>query len=368
MIRPNKLLKELKKNNINFFTGVPDSVLKEFINLIPENQNFISQNEGSAVALAAGYHLSSKKIPLVYLQNSGLGNAINPLISITHKAVYSLPIILLIGWRGSPKSNDEPQHITQGAITINFLKLMGIKYIILNNEKNLIKIKKLINHSKGKNEPVAILLKKSILSKANKKIILTKSTKNISRAFAIESILRSIKKTSKIISSTGYNSREVYQIRKDKKLNKGSDFYLVGGMGHTSNLALGVSLKTNSQVISLDGDGSMLMHLGSFINILLYGRKNFKYILLNNNSHESVGSQKTNINMINIKLFSKSLGFKNYYEIKNKKNFYRTFNKFYKSIGPSFLNIHTKEGTLNNLSRPKNLLNVKNLFKKNFKK
>lgn len=363
MIKPIKIINEIKKNKINFFTGVPDSVLKEFIKLIPKKEHFISQNEGSAVSLAAGYHLSSKKVGLVYLQNSGLGNAINPLLSIAHKSVYSIPIILLIGWRGSPLSNDEPQHITQGLVTPSFLELMKIRYLILDNEKDLTKIKKLIYHAKQNNEPVAILVKKGSLSKTQNKNLLKKSNINISRGFAIESILRNINKTTKIVSSTGYNSREVYQIRKNKKLNKGKDFYLVGGMGHTSNLALGISLKTNKQIITLDGDGSMLMHLGSFINILLYGKKNFKYILLNNNSHESVGSQETSINKINIKLFSKSMGFKQYFEIKDKKNFIKIFNKFYKNAGPSFLNIHTKEGTLNNLTRPKNLLTIKNIFK-----
>ena len=130
MISPKKLFNEFKKNKINFFIGVPDSVLKNFTNNIPEKQNFVTQNEGSAVALSIGYHLDTNRVGLVYMQNSGLCNAINPLISLAHKKVYSIPLVLLIGWRGSPNTHDEPQHKAQGEITRDFLKLMDIKHII----------------------------------------------------------------------------------------------------------------------------------------------------------------------------------------------------------------------------------------------
>jgi len=366
MINPRDLLNKIKKNKINFFTGVPDSVLRGFIDLIPNKNHYMAQNEGSAISLATGYHLSTKKIGLVYLQNSGLGNSINPLTSIAHKEVYSIPLLLLIGWRGSPKSNDEPQHLVKGKITTKLLKLMKIKYVILESKHHLNKINDLINYSKKNNCPVALLIKNNSLEKIQYK---KKSLNNInypSRGFIITNILKNLEKNTKLVVSTGYNSREVNQIRKLKKLKKGKDFYLIGGMGHTSNISLGISLKTNHQVVCLDGDGAMLMHLGGFINVLLYAKKNFKYILLNNNCHESVGSQKTYINNMNLNLFSKSLGFKNYFEAKEERKFTKIFKKFYKSSGPSFLNVNIKEGSLKNLSRPNNFLKIKKQFQNSF--
>lgn len=365
MINPIDLLKKLQKNKIDFFTGVPDSVLKSFIELIPRKNHYMAQNEGSAISLATGFHLSTKKIGLVYLQNSGLGNSINPLTSIVHKEVYSIPLLLLIGWRGSPNSKDEPQHLVKGKITIELLKLMKIKYIILDNKNHLNKINGLINYAKKNNCPVALLIKNNFLEKIQTKKY-SRNNKYPSRSFIITNILKNLEKKTKLVVSTGYNSREVNQIRKQEKLTNGKDFYLVGGMGHTSNISLGISLKTSQQVVCLDGDGAMLMHLGGFINVLLYGKKNFKYVLLNNNCHESVGSQKTFINNMDIKLFSKSLGFKNYFETKEKQNFTKVFNKFYKSSGPSFLNVFIKEGSIKNLSRPKNFLNIKKKFQNSF--
>ena len=169
MINTRNLFNSIKKDNINFFTGVPDSVLKNFTKLLSNNHknHLLATNEGSAISIGIGYHLSTKKIPCIYMQNSGLSNAINPLISIAHKGIYSIPMLLLVGWRGSPGINDEPQHKIKGKITLNLLKLLGIKYIILNKDKDLIKLKKLILYAKKNSCPVACLIKK-INSKGNK--------------------------------------------------------------------------------------------------------------------------------------------------------------------------------------------------------
>ena len=170
MILAEKIYKNFKKNNINFYTGVPDSVLKNILQLFKKKENFIAANEGSAVAQAIGYYLAKKKLPLVYLQNSGLGNAINPLISIAHSKVYSVPMMLMIGWRGAPKTKDEPQHMAKGSITLSILKLLNIKYKIINNDNDLIYIKKLKQYSLKKNKIVAILFKnKKIIRKFKKK-------------------------------------------------------------------------------------------------------------------------------------------------------------------------------------------------------
>ncbi len=362
MINPIKLIISLKNNGVDQFVGVPDSVLKHFLSVIPEKKNFISNNEGSAVAYGIGHYLSTKKLPLIYMQNSGLGNAINPLISIAHKKVYSIPLLLLIGWRGSPNSNDEPQHQAQGEVTKSFLKLLGIKFMILNQDKDMSKIKNLVNYAKKNKKTVAILIKNNKI----KKILKTKKKKEnksyIKRFNFLEKFLKNIGKKDKIISTTGYTSRELYQLRLNKELNNGKDFYMVGGMGHTSNVALGYALNSKRKVVVLDGDGSLLMHLGSMVNCGVLAKKNYKYVLLNNSCHESVGSQKTLIDKVNLKKLSNAIGFENYIEVKNRKDVDKKIKFFLRSNKKSFMNVKIMNESKSHLKRPKNFLKIKETF------
>jgi phosphonopyruvate decarboxylase len=369
MIESKKFIEFLKKNKINFFTGVPDSILKPLTPYLGKkdnkNNHIIAVNEGSAVSIGIGYHLSTKKIPCIYMQNSGLGNAINPLSSIAHKKVYSIPLLLLIGWRGSPNTQDEPQHKIKGKILEKLLKLLGINYCILNSEKDFVKLSNLIKLSKKKKIPVACLIKTKTLISDKRKEKDKKSNKNlILRQDIIKRILQISENSTRIISSTGYTSRELIQIRKNENLNKGRDFYMVGGMGHTSSVALGVSLFSKKKIICIDGDGSMLMHLGSLFTLSMFGKNEVKYVLINNNLHESVGDQVTCANKINLNLLSKSIGFKKFYFLKEKKKINITLKKFINSKGPSFLEVRVKKGSLKKLSRPKELLKIKKYFMK----
>ena len=202
------------------------------------NSHFITSNEGSAVALAIGHHLATKKIACVYMQNSGLGNAINPLISIAHKKVYSIPMLLLIGWRGSPGIKDEPQHEVKGSITTKILKLLNIKYGVIKKDKDLKLISKLINFAKQNNQPVACLIPKNILKSEKRKNKDKTKLTGIKRELAITSVLNLVSKKDKIIATTGFTSRELHQIEKND-FKKGNDFYMVGGMGHSSMVSLG---------------------------------------------------------------------------------------------------------------------------------
>jgi len=368
MIFAEDLIKIIYKKNINFFTGVPDSVLKKLslhLDRLSKYKHIIATNEGSAIALAIGHFLSTKKLAAVYLQNSGLGNAINPLISIAHPKVYSIPMLLLIGWRGSPNvKKDEPQHFAQGNITLKMLKLLNIKTCILKNKKNFDQLSDLITFSKKNHKPVACLIEnKTLISKNNIKI--KKFEKNqIDRAYVIEKTLKNLKRKTKIISTTGYTSRELYQIRKNKKLSKGKDFYMIGGMGHSSMVALGSALHTKNEVLCIDGDGSILMHLGALSLSGNLGNKNFKHIILNNNSHESVGGQETLADKINFQKLSSSLGYINYFKASNKISFIKCLKKFLHSRGPSFFEIKIKVGTLKNLARIQNLIKIKKNFQK----
>jgi len=366
MIDAKNLFILLKKNKINFFTGVPDSVLKNFIYILDFNKkkikHIITADEGSAVALAVGNYLATKKPGLVYMQNSGLGNAINPLISICHSKVYSIPLILMIGWRGSPKENDEPQHQLKGEITPSILKLLNIKFSVLNNFRDFKKIKNLINYSKFKKRPVAFLIKNNILHLKNISKRIIKSNRYLSREVVINELLNKIKKNTRVISTTGYTSRELFQIRKNKKYKNGKDFYMVGGMGHSSMISLGYSLNSKNQVICLDGDGSLIMHMGSLISTGLKSKSNFKHILLNNGSHESVGDQKIDTFKVNFKNISKGFGYKNYYLAKNNLSFNKNLKYFLKSKGPSFFEVYIRSQSIKNISRPKNFIKIKEDF------
>lgn len=362
MIYVEDLLNTLKKRKVNFFTGVPDSILKSFTFELKKNHITVN-NEGTAVSLAAGYYLSTGKLPCVYMQNSGLGNAINPLISITNKNVYSIPSILVIGWRGSPNSNDEPQHQVMGKKTKEILKLLEIKYCVVRNKKDLKKFEKLIEYSKRKLTSIACLIERSsIKSKKNKTQQKIVNNYKVYRYHFIKELVDSIKIKSNIISSTGFISRELDNILSQKKYLNIKPFYMVGGMGHSASLTLGVSLKSNLQNICLDGDGSLLMHLGSLGIITKYSKKNFKYILLRNDTHESVGGQPTNSSHINYKTLSKSFGFHSYFLITSKLNYKNVLKKLNNTSGPIFLEVRIKNGSINNLGRPKNLRFIKKKF------
>ncbi len=361
MIRPQSLFNFFKKKKISFFTGVPDSILKELSPILEKKDNHvIATNEGSAVGLASGYFLSTRKIPCVYLQNSGLGNAINPLVSISHYKVYSIPMLLLIGWRGSPGLKDEPQHEVKGKITKKLLNLLGIKFCTLESNHDFKKLNKLIDYSKKKNKVVGCLIKKNSFSKS---FVEKKKVRNTEKRIDfINELMQKIKTKTNIISSTGYISRELNLLQENKKNRFINNFYMVGGMGHSSSVSLGVSLQTKSDVICLDGDGSLIMHLGSIISNGYFGKNNFKHILFNNNSHESVGGQSTKTNLVDFKSLSLSVGYKKYFKAKNLKEFKLKIMPFLKSKGPNFFEIKISKGSVGNLTRPKNLLKIKREF------
>ena len=361
MIYSTKLLSFLKKKKINFFSGVPDSTLKNLTELIEKEKtiaHYPVYNEGSAVSLGIGYHLSTNKIPCIYLQNSGLSNAINPLLSIAHQKVYAIPVVLIIGWRGSPFSKkDEPQHNLKGKITRNILKLLNIRHLVLRKDRDLKKLGKLIDFGKQNNQTVACLIEKNILvAKQHFSSSKTNLKSDITREFFIIKLLKIIDKKTRIVSTTGYTSREVYRIRKNYNLNNGKDFYMVGGMGHSSMVALGASFKKKRNVLCLDGDGSILMHFGSLKVSGLFGKNNFKHIVFNNASHESVGGQRTYVENLKFTKIAKLFGYKHVDLIKKKSELNNKLKKFLSSKGPSFLEVKIKQGTLKNLGRPNNFI------------
>lgn len=364
MIDVRDLQKILNKNNCNFFSGVPDSVLNEFSKSIDGKKNhIIATNEGSAVSLGIGNYLATKKISCIYMQNSGLSNAINPLISIAHKKVYAIPLILIIGWRGSPRKKDEPQHNAKGAITPGLLKLLNIDCTILRNKIDLNRFDKQIKFAKTNKTIVACLIENNTLKKISTKKI-KKNTYKLEKEIFLKEFLTALPKNIKIVSSTGYNSREIMYLKEKYKTINTKTFYMVGGMGHTMSVALGYSFLSKKKIVCIDGDGSLLMHLGGIKTIGSFAKNNLKYVLLNNNSHDSVGGQSTYSKNIDFNYLSKSLGFKRYYLIKDKSGLKKKIKSFISDNKLSFMEVKVSGSQIKKLPRPNNLIKIKKDFMK----
>jgi len=374
MLSPKIFYKNLIDNDINFFTGVPDSLLKSICGYIadktPVKNHIISSNEGSAVAIGIGYHLATDKIPMIYMQNSGLGNAINPLLSLADPAVYSIPMLLLIGWRGMPGQHDEPQHKKQGRVMIPMLDSMEIPYSILPNEdKDISKfICDIIKHSKDFSCPFAIIVKKGQFSKYDYNFEQNKSL-TMTREEAIKIIIDQLGDSELIVSTTGMASREIFEYRQKIKHDHDRDFLTVGGMGHASQIALGISNQClERQVVCIDGDGAALMHLGSLIINATEGKKNFKHIIINNGAHDSVGGQNTVFFKADLTGIVRKLGYNTLESVSTKENLKNSVKKLLNIDGPAFLEVKVIKGSRENLGRPtKSPIMNKISFKKNLK-
>lgn len=297
MIIPEKLYIFLQQQGINFYAGVPDSLLKHFLKFVQDNsldeQHVIAANEGLAMALASGYHFSTGKIPVVYLQNSGLGNIINPLTSLVDKEMYSVPMILLIGWRGRPGTKDEPQHKKMGRITVSLLQSLEIPFFILDeNELTAFEnIDKAIQLAIKEQIPVALLAQEEIFEKYDGLISTDRYT--LVRNEVIAKIIKELQGSETVICTTGKIGREFYEQNLITSNKIARYFLSVGAMGHANHLALGIKMSSDEKVIVLDGDGALLMHMGSLPTIAHYAKGNFIHIVINNGSHESVGAQPT---------------------------------------------------------------------------
>ena len=321
MIDPKKFYNSLIKNNFDFFTGVPDSLLKEFClcikDLTEKNKNIISANEGNALALACGYNISTNKYGVVYMQNSGLGNIINPLLSLADEKVYKIPVLFIIGYRGEPNIYDEPQHIKQGELTLPLLDTLGIKYCILNEEYET-QIENCYEYISQHNKSIALIVKRNTFLKYDKEIN-NKNNNSLTREDVLDIIINNIGDKDFIVSTTGKTSREIFEIREKYNMQHSNDFLTVGSMGHTSSLALGISLFTKKNIFCIDGDGSMLMHYGGLAVAIQNANDNFKYILINNGCHESVGKQPTIAYQIDIPKILSGFGFRKTITINEKK-------------------------------------------------
>jgi phosphonopyruvate decarboxylase len=316
-------------------------------------EHVIAANEGGAFSIGIGYHLSTGKIPLVYLQNSGLGNLINPLLSISAKEVYSIPALLLIGWRGEPGVKDEPQHAKQGLVNESLLKSLDVPYIILDQHSDFKNdIKSLITKVKKYSIPGAILVRKNTFSKYSYKWNGDEELELV-REDALKIIIDQLSDSDVVISTTGKTSREVFEIRETNHQSHKTDFLTIGGMGHTSQIALGIAIqKLHSNVYCIDGDGSVIMHMGSLAIIGSSKLPNFKHIVLNNGSHESVGGQPTVARLINLERIAKDCGYAFSKSVRSMDRLKVEIKNLIDSTGPGFLEIMIKQGSRPDLGRP----------------
>ncbi len=358
MIKNDIFFDSLKNNSIDFFSGVPDSLLKDFCAYLTDNttskEHIITANEGAAVAFASGYHLATNKVPLIYLQNSGLGNTINPLLSLADPEVYSIPMIVMVGWRGEPGIQDEPQHRKQGRVQNSILDAIEMPYFKLNNGVNDVSefVSKTVAKAKEINGPVAIVVSKNTF--APYKLLDDKvSEYALTREEAISFVLDKLSSDDIVVSTTGKPSREVYEYRVHNKEGHQNDFLTVGSMGHSSQIALGVAMNSNRNVFCLDGDGSVIMHMGSLGVIGANAPDNFKHIILNNGAHDSVGGQPTIAFDISIPSIAKACGYNQVFTSSSKDELSNRFQEFLNAKGPSLLEIKVKKGARKDLGRPK---------------
>ncbi len=360
MVNVDYFFSSLKHSGVEFFSGVPDSLLKDICAYITDNtsseNHIISANEGNAISIAIGYHLATKKVPLIYLQNSGLGNIINPLLSLADPDVYSIPMILLIGWRGEPGINDEPQHIKQGKVTTDLLNVMKVPYEVLSSETTSEEadqiVKKIVRKAGNLNTPYALLVKKKAFE--SYKLKLDKYyARDLFREEAIEIIINELNPDDIVVSTTGVASRELFEYRTKKSQSHEKDFLTVGGMGHASQIALGISLfKKNRTVFCIDGDGALIMHMGALAVNANNAGDNFKHIVINNCAHDSVGGQPTVGDKIDIRGIATSAGYRWSKKVSTIEEIIKTIQEMIEVKGPALLEIQVKKGFRKDLGRP----------------
>lgn len=358
-LNPQDFYDALRMHGMDFFCGVPDSLLKDFCAYVtakaPKSHHVITSNEGQAIALAAGYHMATGRAGVVYLQNSGLGNIVNPVMSLAVPNVYSIPMLLLLGWRGEPGKRDEPQHMIQGQATPGILASCGIPFQVLPDyqegaEQALYVARKHMETTKG---PYCLLVRRQNFLPF--KLEREPDLYPLNREGAMKTIVDALSEHDVIVGTTGMLSRELFEYRVAKGQGHEKDFLTVGSMGHASAIALGIAqFRPKRQVFCLDGDGAALMHMGALATIGQRDVPNFKHVLLNNGCHDSVGGQPTcgRSDSFNFLGVAKACGYKTVMRAEQREEISEAV-KFLRGLdGPVFLEIRTNKGGRKDLGRP----------------
>ena len=343
----------------DFYTGVPDSQLKALCNYlintygIDPRHHMIAANEGNCTALAAGYHIATGKIPVVYMQNSGEGNIVNPVASLLNDMVYAIPVIFIVAWRGEPRIHDEPQHVYQGKVTIKLLEDMSIKPFIISSQTTEEDLKAAMEDFKddlGAGKSVAFVVKKGAISYDGKTEY--KNNNTMLRETIIQHIVK-VSGEDPIISTTGKASRELFEVREANGQNHKYDFLTVGSMGHSSSIALGIALnKPNTKIWCVDGDGAVLMHMGAMAVIGNNRPNNMIHIVINNEAHETVGGMPTVAGGIDMVTIAKSCGYPYAVSVSTSKSLDSELEAAKKRNMLSFIEVKSAIGARDDLGRP----------------
>lgn len=359
MLSPAAIFETIRAQGVRLFAGVPDSLLKDFCAYVTDHaadeDHVITANEGNAVALAAGHFLATGEPALVYMQNSGTGNAVNPLLSLADREVYSIPMLLMIGWRGEPGVKDEPQHVKQGRIMTELMDAMEIPHFELcadtpDPQDVIARAAEVMRSSMA---PVALLVRKGAFEKYKlQKDVLTHYEMN--REGAVKCVVDLLGNDDVVISTTGMTSRELYEYRAARGDDHGSDFLTVGAMGHAASIALGVArAQPKRRVICLDGDGSVLMHMGALATIGQVQPRNLVHVVINNGAHDSVGGQPTAGFGIDLVAIARACGYQRAASVDSADGVARAFGELSGISGPSLLEVRVNKGSRADLGRPK---------------
>lgn len=361
MIRPEFFIEKLRENGIDCFAGVPDSLLKNICAYITDHcdaeHNIIAANEGAAVGLAAGHYLATGQPACVYMQNSGEGNIINPLASLTDQEVYNIPVLLLLGWRGRPGVHDEPQHVKQGKVTTGLLNVMGVNYEVLSKDEDKAEkqISKAVKALKNK-EVFALVIEKDTFEDYKLQNVEINDL-SMTREEAIQTVAAALDEKDCIVSTTGMISRELFEYRAAMNQRHERDFLTVGSMGHASQIALGIAMaKSDRKVWCFDGDGATIMHMGSMAIVANKAPKNYIHVVFNNGAHDSVGGQPTVGLKIDIPAVAKAVGYKAAISVASKEELEKelsTLNSQLSTLGgPILLEVRVRKGNRKDLGRP----------------
>ncbi len=362
MIRPEYFIEKLRENGIDCFAGVPDSLLKNICAYITDHcdarHNIITANEGAAVGLAAGHYLATGNPACVYMQNSGEGNIINPLASLTDPEVYNIPVLLLIGWRGRPGVHDEPQHVKQGKVTMGLLNTMGINFDVLSKDEDKAgkQITKAID-ALNREEVYALVIEKDTFDTYTLNSQFSIFNFQLSREEAIRTVVAALGEKDCIVSTTGMISRELFEYRTAMNQGHERDFLTVGSMGHASQIALGIAMeKPDRRVWCFDGDGATIMHMGSMAIVASKQPGNYVHVVFNNGAHDSVGGQPTVGLNIDLPAVAKAVGYKHVVSVDNKGNLEKELSTLSSQLstsgGPILLEVRVKKGNRKDLGRP----------------
>ena len=359
MISPKFFYDTLASYGIDFYAGVPDSLLKNLCAYITDHadaaHHIIAANEGGAMGLAAGHYLATGQIPVVYMQNSGEGNIINPLASLTDPDVYNIPVLLVIGWRGKPGVHDEPQHVKQGKITTGLLNVMGIDYTVLSKEEDKaeVQIQKAVGHMQATKQCYALIIEKDTFETYTLQNV-ENNDLTMSREEAIQTVAAALGEKDAIVSTTGMISRELFEYRAAMNQGHERDFLTVGSMGHASQIALGIALaKQDRSVWCFDGDGASIMHMGSMAIVANKAPRNYIHVVFNNGAHDSVGGQPTVGLKIDLPAVAKAVGYSQVFSVDNKESLQAVLSSLSSSTGgATFIEVKDKKGNRKDLGRP----------------